>query len=268
MKPKVKSIWFSDEVSPWGAFWFTEYMQSSVRSPRAGYVKETFYTKHIDLARDEDQLLASFTPTTRRSVHHAVRDGIEFRETTDLARLVSFFNRFAEQKGLAFRAGMNQLEQIGRNFRIIEAVKDGQTLVMHSFVCDSVKKRTRLLYGGSLLRDPEKTVSKTVVSNANKAAHYYEMCLFKRDGYLIFDFGGYAHESQDPDLININFFKDGFGGELVCETNYRSLPLHLASRLINWVNRPNRSHAAETAVLPSRELIRGEQLAQMKEGIK
>jgi hypothetical protein len=32
--------------------------------------------------------------------------------------------------------------------------------------------------------------------------------------------GGYAYETKDEVLQNINKFKDGFGGNLVCEYDY------------------------------------------------
>lgn len=269
MKPKVASFWFSDEVSPWRTLWFTEYLQSSITEPRAGYVRELFYTKHIDLTQEEAQIIGAFSPPTRRQVLRAAREGIEIREVDDFKKFVLFFNRFAHNKRLDYRISLASLMRIKDEVRLFEAVRDGETITMHLFVCDRSKSRARFLYGASILREEGKTISNAVIGVANKCAHYREMCLFKQEGFRIFDFGGYSYQTEDPDLANINFFKDGFGGVLVCEANYRSLPLHLASRLINWRNKAklNRSPGPDDAIR-QRPMCVNEQIAELREDIK
>lgn len=269
MRPRLVSIWFSDEISTWRAFWFTEYMQSSVVEPRAGYVQEVFYTKHIDLTQEEKQILAAFSPNTRREIARATREGIEMHESADLEEFVPFFNKFAENKGLDYRVKRETFRKTRSGLRLFKAIKDGHTIAMHLYVCDYRKARVRLLYSASLLRDEGKVISNAIIGVANKAAHFHEMRLFKQQGFRILDFGGYAYQTQDPDLIKINFFKDSFGGELVREANFRSFPLHLASCWFQWRNKSALLKSLQPKVLnQQKDIGSNRQLPEFGKGAK
>ena len=62
-----------------------------------------------------------------------------------------------------------------------------------------------------------------------------DMIYFKKEGYAIYDFGGYAYGTNNPDLIGINNFKDQFGGELVEESNFSPvLTSIILTGLINY----------------------------------
>jgi lipid II:glycine glycyltransferase (peptidoglycan interpeptide bridge formation enzyme) len=54
------------------------------------------------------------------------------------------------------------------------------------------------------------------------------MLYFKKEGFSIYDLGGYqVEETQDSSLLQINSFKDGFRGELVQQNHYESYTFSL-----------------------------------------
>ena len=63
------------------------------------------------------------------------------------------------------------------------------------------------------------------MGRANRFLHLEAIKLFKKDGYSLYDLGGYAKNTTDPVMIGINKFKDSFGGRLLEESHYLSLPL-------------------------------------------
>ena len=72
---------------------------------------------------------------------------------------------------------------------------------------------------------------RSLIGRANRALHYLNMLNFKDRGITTYDLGGYALGTQDPELQEVNEFKDSFGGQLIEESNYISLPLHWARKL-------------------------------------
>lgn len=240
LRPRVLPRWFSPRVSYWRALGLTQYLYSPDTRSRFGYVTTKLHTKVIDLEQDEAAILAGFSTRTRNYVRRAAREGLHFRESDDVDGFVAFFNRFAQRKGLDYRVSGNELRNLGVGYRIVHALREDQVLAMHLIVCDPGKQRARCMYLASILRDERKPVNDVLIGIANKAAHFHEMCMFKRLGYKQFDLGGYAVDTDDPELQQINRFKDSLGGRVMSEANHRSLPLHLASALLARLRRSTR----------------------------
>lgn len=235
MKLNVTSIWFSDTVSVWRTLWLTEYLQSTVTSRRFGYIREMFYTKLIDLRRSEDEILADFSQNVRRHIRRADREGVTYEESTDMDEFVRFFNRFARQKKLSYWLNAETLKIKNKHYRITRAVKDGEVLFAHLYRCDEEKRRAVYIYGCSILKDESRPFSNVVIGSANRGLHFYDMRMLKSANFHFYDLGGYAHDTMDQELININRFKDELGGTLVCEANYRSVPMQVASTILNFI---------------------------------
>ena len=235
MKLKVTSIWFSEAVCPWRALWFTEYQRSKATGRRIGFIREVCHTMLVDLRRSEEEILAGFSAETRRLVRKAEKEGITYEVSTDMDEFVRFFNRFARQKKLAYWLNADTLKSRGKNYKITRAVKDGEVLFSHLYLCDEETRRAAILCGGSILKDGNRTFSNAVLSSANRGLHYFDMRMLKAGNYHVCDLGGYAPDTQDPELKRINDFKDEFRGTIVCEANYRSVLLHAASAMLNHV---------------------------------
>ena len=220
---KATRIWFSDHINPCRALSFTEYRASSVTGRRLGFIRQAKYTKLIDLQRSEEEILAGFSPDTRRLIRRAEMEGVLYEESKNVDDFVRFFNTFARQKKLSLWLNAERLRQSGDTYRITRALKEGEVLFAHLYLCNEKHRRAVLFCSAS---GRLTSVSKAVISSANRGLHYFDMRLLKAGGFHVYDMGGYALATKNPSLKKINYFKDQFGGSLVCETNYRSIPFY------------------------------------------
>jgi hypothetical protein len=60
-----------------------------------------------------------------------------------------------------------------------------------------------------------------MVGRANRYHHWQDIVKFKNLGIATYDLGGWYADTTDPAKININKFKEEFGGELVKHFNCR-----------------------------------------------
>ncbi len=74
---------------------------------------------------------------------------------------------------------------------------------------------------------------RSLVGMANRFLHFKDMTYFKDNNYMVYDFGGYAFETNDEQLKNINDFKDSFGGTLIHESDYMPLILFVIIKIKN-----------------------------------
>ena len=58
---------------------------------------------------------------------------------------------------------------------------------------------------------------------------------FKDEGFSIFDFGGYAKDTEDESLKGINNYKLLFGGKVVEAVGYVSYPYWLLKKIFKLV---------------------------------
>jgi hypothetical protein len=217
----VKMIWFASKPSRW-RFLNSYYKQSSCAEPVAGYYRSPFFTKTIDLSSTFDEIESHFDPKTKYEVRRAIKDGISTHTDGKTDDFIQFYNAFAKTKGLS-SIHESGLAKYRSDLLITYAVSDAQVVVMHAYVTDRNAGRTRLLYSASLFRNEQDASLKAVIGRANRLLHAADMSFFKTDGFMVYDLGGYTPGTTDAALININQFKDSFGGTLVKETDYQPL---------------------------------------------
>jgi hypothetical protein len=227
-------------VMPLSIIWFANkpmklnclnsfYKQSTCCENISGYQRKSFYTKIIDLAVSEESIAGKFDQNTIYEIRRSVKDGVTTDIELDINQFVIFYNLFANTK---------QLSSLGQNFYnyrsvlfITKAIYNQRDIVMHAYITDKNLKRVRLLHSASLFRENNNAQKKAVVGRANRLLHFKDMCLFKKEGYEIYDLGGYAEGTSDEALLGINKFKDSFGGKLIQESDYLPLPAKILSTL-------------------------------------
>lgn len=214
-------IWFAPKPSRWHCL-NSYYKQSSWTKPVAGYFRSPFFTKTIDLSSTLDEIESHFDPKTKYEVRRALKDGISTHTNGNTGDFIKFYNAFAKTKGLGL-IGESGLAKYQSDLLITYAVSHVQVVVMHAYVTDRNAGRTRLLYSASLFRNEQDASVKAVIGRANRLLHTADISFFKTDGFIVYDLGGYAPNTTDAALININQFKDSFGGTLVKETDYQPL---------------------------------------------
>ena len=223
--------WFAEQPDPADAWRFAIYYQAKSTKAVPGFVREPKHTKFISLAGTEDDIFDQIGKNTKPKIKQALAEGgLRFQMIEQASEVRDLYNEFARGKGRP------PLEE--RTFRAywpkMLATKmslDSDPLVMHAFLVDEGLKRANHLYSASLFRSTDDSERRARIGRANRALHYLNMLSFKDRGITTYDLGGYALGTQDPELQQINEFKDSFGGQLVEESNYISLPLHCARKL-------------------------------------
>ena len=234
-KPKLLSI-----------FSLIEHVQCSRIKKVIGFKKKPKYTKIINLSfNSPDEILNSFRKNTRYDIRKAESYNINFSICEDINLFIKFYNKFAIQKNL------NEIDEnlfsryyiLGSNI-FITYVKDGENIiVMHSYIIDQKINRVRLLHSASSNQYLEGNSKKNyLLGAANKYLHYMDILYFKNQGFIKYDFGGYAYLTTDKILQGINNFKDQFKGELIEESNftpYFKIILIRIKHIIMYILNPN-----------------------------
>jgi lipid II:glycine glycyltransferase (peptidoglycan interpeptide bridge formation enzyme) len=193
--------------SPWRA-------SSKVQPPR---------TRLIDLAPDEETLLANLGKKHRQYVHKAERDGVtvehfdgtadEATTTQALAGFYAIYAHTAERAGFVARVPA-YYERVWRLFapaghaRLSFAVLNGERVAtLFHFTCGD---RAAEAYGGM--------TDAGAASRANYLLKWEAIRAFRADGFAAYDLWGIA-------TGGIAQFKEGFGGGQVDYVGARDLPL-------------------------------------------
>ena len=174
----------------------------------------------IDLTQPRDQLLAAMGKTTRREIRQAQRDNgaVEFCRDPDNSCLTAFFrywDRFAPLKGLPplNKQRLAGMQRSGALALSRARAEDGEELSWHCYVY--TPDWARLLHSASLYRAVADKEYATRVSRANRFLHWSDMCQFQEMGVATYDLGGWYDGTEDTEKLNINRFKEGFGGQVV-----------------------------------------------------
>ena len=226
----VKIIWFASELETSDMFKFTLYKQSSLTKNKLGFKRVPFYTLVINLKEDIELIFKNIKKNTRYKINRASREGIKFAIHNDIDFFVAYYNKFANSKGLSVLK-KDKLIMLGENFIMTKAIsKDGDIYVIHSYICDKKLKKVRLLHSASFYESDYKKV-RNLIGMANRFLHFEDIKYFKENGYEEYDFGGYAYNTQDKHLQNINAFKAAFGGVLSEQSDYYSYPLYISLKI-------------------------------------
>ncbi len=191
-----------------------------LKHPLPGSRAEEFTTVWIDLANSEQALLAGMNKNTRYEVRRGEADNLVYEawykdSTTRLSEFQSFFDEFAGSKGLD-RADPEWLRRYaGAGALDLSCARgaDGRALVWHAHYRDAVHARLR--YSASVYLGSPDPKFRGFVGRANRWQHWRDMLRFRREGVTLLDLGGIYTGIENKELLGINEFKQGFGGELV-----------------------------------------------------
>jgi hypothetical protein len=199
---------------------------------------EERHTRLIDLRQDAETLLAGIDSSTRYKIRRAEqRDGVrctrwDTRSEASLKEFCDAFNTFAREKGQPILDlwRLRPLADAGILEITRAAAADDVPLVWHSYL--RVGDRARLLHSCSLHRSADDTGFRNLIGRANRYLHWSDMLLFKKEGFALYDMGGWHLAGTDPELVRINEFKESFGGDVVpCYSSTR--PLTVKGRIVS-----------------------------------
>ncbi len=225
------------------AFKFVEFICASSTNSRFGFKRERHFTKVIDLSKKPEEVLELCRKNTKYEIKRADKEDVRFGTENDVNAFMDFYNLFVESKdilGENLNIDKDYFYLFKESLVITKAVFGNEILVMHSYITSKEAKRTRLLNTASLFRYEDDAQKKNLTGRANRFLHYQDMVYFKNQGFYTYDFGGYAYKPEDIEKVvfkRINEFKDSFGGELLEESRYISLPLYILMHIISMVKK-------------------------------
>jgi hypothetical protein len=195
-----------------------------------------FFTLLIDLSKSSEALLEGCKKPMRYNIKRA-RDADKFTcecpnpVTEDMLRSFgNLYEVFAEHKGLG-SLDCSRLEQLAKDgaldFSIAKGL-DGKALVHHLYYRST--SRSCLMHSVSFHDALKDSSARNAIARANCLLTWCDMLRHKEQGLRHFDFGGWYPGKADQAKLNINRFKEGFGGTVVCEYNCEQI-LTLRGRL-------------------------------------
>ena len=198
--------------------------------PIDGMYCRDFYTILINLHQVESVLLGRIKKDTRYEIKRAASEGFVYEMAPGNDSVV--FNEFCDFYD-EFAAHISQ-PKLRRAWLRLLAASDtlqlskiaepaGPILVWHAY--HRTKTRVTLLHSASLIPAGATSAWRNKIGRANRFQHWQDMLRFK-DEISLYDFGGWYEGKTDQKRLQINRFKEEFGGEIV--RNY------ICERALTW----------------------------------
>jgi lipid II:glycine glycyltransferase (peptidoglycan interpeptide bridge formation enzyme) len=209
-------------------FRLSVYYQARVEKKPFGFTCKPFYTILNALDIPEQEILKGFTSTVRNEIRRSERENVQCGLMDSLDEFRRFHNEFAVAKG-TYLADEGLIDGYKDKLVITCAALDQRILAAHAYLCDREAGTVRLLLSSNI-RLTER-IDANFIGRANKFLHFKDMIHFKENGYLVYDFGGVAYNTNEKQRQGINAFKQSFGGKLVQNTDYQSWLYWLSSKV-------------------------------------
>jgi hypothetical protein len=204
--------WFCEKINPIDCLKVIAYKQVDIDvKSNFLFIKNDSYTLHSDLTSSKDDILKKFSSTIRNEINRSEREGCVFIANESKENFIAIYNEFASQRGIE-GVSLSKLNSYNDNLILTSTTKDGVITAVHSYLVDFQTKKIRFLHGGT--QRFSENIDRNMIARSNKYLHFRDMMLFKEKGYLIYDWGGIAYQTEDKGLKGINKFKESFGGDL------------------------------------------------------
>jgi hypothetical protein len=188
------------------------------------YCREIEPTIVVDLTQSLEEISSNFNAKTRQKIRQAERDHLVFSVTktpgeNDMNAIFVFHDAFREQKNLRRSRGRSRgLRRFFASFGLLRLTKvstgDGKTLTWHAYLVTN-RAAAVMADSNSDYRFSAQTAERNLVGRALRFHFWQDIRYFKEKGVPMLDFGGWYSGNTDRELLNINRFKEEFGGQVV-----------------------------------------------------
>jgi hypothetical protein len=191
-------------------------------------VKEITHTIEIDLLLDEETLFKNLHKNYRQEYRRAETDGFAAEETTDYEAFAVFFYVFAKKRG-TYETSVTGLKEKKENLVMYFSKFEGNILAAHSYLIDREEKIVR--HYQTAVKRFDNDLNSNIAGRANKFLLISNLFKFKKEGFNIFDMGGYEVNTMDKGIKGINEYKIKFGGVVVPCNDYYSYPYWMLKKV-------------------------------------
>lgn len=215
-------VWYDGEPDNSAVDWIV-YHQRTSPVPRSRW--KYFHTRVIDLSQSPEALFGQMSDSTAYKIRRArdkERISCECCDPASASVIESFehwYNRFAARKDLP-ELDRTELDQLARSGALeISVAKDhgSKPLAYHAYYRGP--NRSRLLHSASLYRELDDSAARNAIGRANRYLFWSDILRHREQGLKYFDFGGWYPGNTNQALLDVNRFKEGFGGCVVREFN-------------------------------------------------
>lgn len=232
---KASQKWFANKVDGRDCLSITVYRQVAFDiNTNILFINKPFYTLHSDLTLNEEEILKKYSSNYRNAVNRCERDGYLYNSKETIENFLPVYNNFAEQRGIASLT-VKKLTDLNENLILTSSSIGGVITAVHSYLVDYDLKIVRLLHSGT--RRFSEELDSNMVGRSNKFLHHKDMVRFSKDNFKIYDWGGYAFNTNDSGLQGINKFKKDFGGELIKQKDLYSPLSYFYNLILKLVGR-------------------------------
>jgi hypothetical protein len=221
---------------------FIEYIQCQKPLDSHSAVSE-FHTLVVDLTQPLESIQQKFHKDTQYEIRRAARDGFRFQvwdkvSSETLQAFCDFYDEFALQKNRG-RVGRSLLASYADAGVLgLSSVSDAsEILTWHAYLV--MGDRVRLLQSASHYRQANTPGFRSAVGRANRFHHWQDISHYHDAQKKIYDLGGWYEGKTDTDRLNINKFKEEFGGTPVLEYGYTEIKTWVG-KLYAWANQIRR----------------------------
>jgi hypothetical protein len=214
---RILECWNEEEPDSQDADLIRRFQQPR---PINGMFCRDFYTILIDLHQNESVLLGRIKKDTRYEIRRAAREGFVYelhsgKDPVVFGEFCDFYDEFAAHTGqpIIRRAWLRLLAMSDSlHFsRIAEA--GGPTLIWHCY--HRTLSRVTLLHSASIFPPGATSAWRTRIGRANRLQHWQDLLHFRDKHLSLYDLGGWYEGKTDQKRLQINRFKEEFGGEIV-----------------------------------------------------
>jgi hypothetical protein len=218
---RVTEFHFDEDPAPARAD-VIRYFWRSV--PLPGNQCEHSHTLVLDLTSGPQILLAKMHTETRYRIRRAQKDNFQYDfwcsgEPVAVEQFCRFYDRFAVNKGLVpvNRQRLCALAQLGVLDLSRVSDKAGRILVWHAHY--RTPGRARGIHSASLLGQATDPAFRGIIGRANCYQTWSDILRFQQQGLTLYDLGGWYGGAGDQAKLQINKFKESFGGIVIPEFN-------------------------------------------------
>jgi len=206
------------------------------------------HTYMIDLTRSVEELWSRLSHETAYKIRRARdRDQVtcEVLDPNDpvvIDRFERAYNEFAVTKALP-SLDRRRLEGMARAGALdLTRIKDGQgnSIALHANYRNQY--RASGVYLPAVYRKCSDSSVRNAMGRANRYATWRDILHYKEQGLQVFDFGGW-YMGTNSEMLKINEFKRGFGGEVVREYKCEQVLTQKGRIVLAFANLLNRARA-------------------------
>ena len=216
----IIETWFNYEYSIWNIFKLNVFMNvKNAEHKKITGKLDISHTLELDLEQNTEVIFSNFSKQIRQQVKISENEGTSCYFHQEIEKFADFFNDFAIKKE-TFTTSKEKILELGDSVKLSFAENNGQILAAHSYLVDKEIGIVRHLHSATKRLDEQ--FDRNLIGRANKYLTVKDILYFKEQGYKVFDFGGYAKDTEDESLKGINNYKLLFGGKVVPCYNYYS----------------------------------------------